>query len=95
MNRLSVLLFSFFCTSLSAQLQICQDSTLNRELIRTGLIHSPLTVDISNSFEANNLQKKVLQQKSIYKDIHINNWKHHGLGKASISNERTMSGDQT
>jgi hypothetical protein len=94
-NRFSVLLFSFFCTALSAQLQICRDSALSREVIRTGLVHSPLTIDTSNSFEANNLQKKVLQHKSIYKDIHITDWQHHGAGKASLSHEQTISGNQT
>ncbi|MEA5129999.1 MAG: glycoside hydrolase family 9 protein [Proteiniphilum sp.] len=94
-NTRFILLFLIFNLTLSAQVQISRDSVLNQELIRTGLIHSPLTVDISNSFEANNWDKKILYQKSIYQDNNITGWKHHGLGKIDFSKDRTINGGQS
>lgn len=90
------LLFLLFYLSLAAQqLQISQDSVLNLELIRTGLIHSPLTVDASNSFEANNLSKKILHHSSIYQVSNIVDWNHHGLGRIDLSEDQTISGGQS
>lgn len=87
-----ILLFLIIDLTLSAQVQISQDSILNQELIKTGLIHSPLTVDVSNSFEACNWDKKILYQKSIYQDNNITDWKHDGLGKIGFSKVRTLNG---
>jgi hypothetical protein len=94
-NTSFILLFSIFNLALSAQVQISRDSVLNQELIRTGLIHSPLTVDISNSFEANNWDKKILYRKSIYQENNITGWEHRGFGKIDFSKDQTINGGQS
>jgi hypothetical protein len=81
--------------SISAQVQICRDSALNRALIQTGLIHSPLPLDVSRSYEANNWKKTILYSTSLNPEKNISGWQHKGLGKITSSTEKTMTGDQT
>ncbi len=108
MNRIKKytnLLFSFIiyisCSiplvtdSISAQVQICQDQALNQALIQTGLIHSPLPLDASHSYEANNRKKTVLYSTPLYPEKNTSGWQHKGLGKITSSTEKTMTGDQT
>ena len=93
-KTITLALILIFTNSLFAQLQITQDSELNEDLIKTGLIHSPLTLDVSKSFEANNLQKEILLSRSIYQNKELTDWQHNGLGKISFSSEKTASEGQ-
>ncbi|MCC8186139.1 MAG: glycoside hydrolase family 9 protein [Bacteroides sp.] len=90
-----ILLFSIFSSvsSVSAQKLWVPDTLLNRQIYETGLIHSPLPVDASRSYEAIGRQKKIVSSRplSIPKDLH--GWKHSGKGEMAYSIERTLSGD--
>ncbi|MDR2919325.1 MAG: glycoside hydrolase family 9 protein [Tannerella sp.] len=96
MNKTTSLITLLLVTNtLFAQLQITQDTALNQDLIRTGLIHSPLPLDASKSFEANNWQKKVLYNQYLYDGKNITDWQHAGLGKIDFSADQTISGKQS
>ncbi|MDR0541425.1 MAG: glycosyl hydrolase family 9, partial [Dysgonamonadaceae bacterium] len=56
--------FMFIQTS-SAQLRLTSDSVLEKAIVQSGLIHSPLPLDNSLSYEAGGLKKKVLSRESI------------------------------
>jgi hypothetical protein len=58
-------LFALSGTVSVAQIRLTQDSVLEREIIRSGLIHSPLPLDTVHSFEANGLKKKVLYSEPL------------------------------
>ena len=87
----SFITFLLITNTLFAQLQITQDSLLNHDLIKTGLIHSPLTLDVSKSFEANNRQKKMLYNQSLYESKKLTGWQHQGLGTIDFSTDKTVN----
>ena len=51
--------------SVHAQIRLTQDCELERQIIETGLIHSPLPLNTENSFEANEKKKKVLYSEPL------------------------------
>lgn len=82
MKRLFVYIFTlFYITSGWAQVSLTSDKQLEKEIIRSGIIHSPLPLDFSRSAEAKGLQKKVLYRESI--SISVKDWKATGYGKLS------------
>ncbi|MDR0349911.1 MAG: glycoside hydrolase family 9 protein [Tannerella sp.] len=96
MNKTTFLISLFFVTgNLFAQINITQDAALNEDLIKTGLIHSPLTLDASKSFEAGNRQKTILYSQSFYQDKTLAGWQHAGLGGISFSDKRTVGDRQS
>jgi len=72
--------------------RLTNDTDLEKEIIRTGLIHSPLPLDVSKSYEANGLKKKVLQSEPLTKENNLTGWSHNGLGYMDYSKEKTVSG---
>jgi hypothetical protein len=94
---MKMLLFIFAMAGLAATLQaqtpLSNDLALEKEIVRTGNIHSPLTPDSSRSFETMSLLKKVLAVQSLVAAQEMANWKHSGLGKISFSKAKTISGN--
>ncbi|MDL2305569.1 glycoside hydrolase family 9 protein [Bacteroides sp. OttesenSCG-928-D19] len=52
--------------TISAQMRLTQDAELEKQIYQTGLIHSPLPLDYSKSFEAQGMQKKVLYSEPLF-----------------------------
>jgi hypothetical protein len=74
------------------QIRLTQDPELEKALIRTGLIHSPLPLDYAKSFEANGLQKKIIRSELLPLKKGADGWKHSGLGSMAFSTEKSVSG---
>jgi hypothetical protein len=89
---LSLLAFSssMFIQTGFAQLRLTSDSVLEKAIIQSGIIHSPLPLDVSRSYEANGLNKKVLSNKVI--PCH-SGWTHAGLGELTYSTEKNIPGN--
>lgn len=85
---LTVCIYSFSF----AQVRLTNDRQLEKEIIQTGLIHSPLPLDVSKSYEAHGLTKKVLRSEPIMTKNDLSGWNHNGLGYMDYSNEKTISG---
>lgn len=92
----------FFCVlfllcwpgaDLAAQVRLTQDSELEKDIIRAGLIHSPLTLDNRYSYEANELKKTVLYNTFIHIENNLEGWNHSGLGKMTYSTGKSVSGN--
>lgn len=93
--RKHVVIFSFaFLISLSglSQQGFTSDEQLEKDIIRTGLIHSPLKLDTSKSAEATGLQKKILYSEPLNKTSGLTGWTQHGFGNISYSTYRSVSG---
>lgn len=87
----TTLLFSFLAIlSISGQQRFTTDEQLERDIIRTGIIHSPLLIDTSKSYEAGELKKNVLYFQKL--NLDKINWKISGSGK--IINTETTTGDK-
>ncbi|MDR0429240.1 MAG: glycoside hydrolase family 9 protein [Tannerellaceae bacterium] len=80
------------CQMSIAQIRLAQDPELEKAIISTGLIHSPLPLDDSNSFEVNGLQKKVRYSAPLSHKKGLDGWNHSGWGKMEFSTEKTISG---
>lgn len=65
MKRVIALLFLIIPCLLPAQIRLTQDPGLEKQIIESGLIHSPLPLDTARSYEAIGLKKKILNRKSI------------------------------
>lgn len=91
-NLLFLLLLSSLATPSFSQVGLTQDPDLEKDIYRSGLIHSPLTLNDANSFEANGLKKKVVDTKPVCSMKSIEGWKHHGYGRISHSSHKTISG---
>lgn len=79
-------------TTAFSQTRITPDETLEKAIIQTGLIHSPLPIDDSRSFEANGLKKKILYSKPLNEWKDLTMWKHAGIGEMTTSMKHTVSG---
>jgi len=88
-----LLILSFL--NLSAQQPLTSDKKLEEDLIRTGIIHSPLSLDESKSFENSELKKKILYNEPLYKGEYKTRWSHFGLGEMTFSDQKTLSGNQS
>ncbi len=80
-------------SSVFAQQALTTDKQLEQDIIRTGLIHSPLPLDVSRSFEAKELLKKVLYTQPLNIGKGLDGWTHAGLGGMEYSRDKTISGD--
>lgn len=89
---LFILVMTGLALTLQAQTPLSNDPALDKEIVRTGNIHSPLMPDLSRSFETMNLQKKVLAAQPLIAAQEMTNWRHSGLGKISLSKSKTISG---
>ncbi|MDR3140690.1 MAG: glycoside hydrolase family 9 protein [Tannerellaceae bacterium] len=75
-----------------AQIRLTQDAQLENALISTGLIHSPLPLDGSKSFETNGLQKKIIHSEPLSRKNSADGWTHDGLGSMEFSTGKSVSG---
>ena len=93
MKRLMLLFLPgcFFLVTF-AQTKISSDTELEKEIIQSGIIHSPLSPDDSNSYEAHGLRKKVLDKYLLTGTRDIFRWSHSGYGKISFSKEMSVAG---
>ncbi len=83
MKKISISLLIIFCSiSCRAQISLTSDKQLEKEIIRSGIIHSPLPLDFSKSAEAKGLQKKVLYTTPL--STSEKDWKASGYGKVSF-----------
>ncbi|MDR2040208.1 MAG: glycoside hydrolase family 9 protein [Bacteroidales bacterium] len=92
-TTLAVLAISFYGASSFAQTKLTQDPVLEKEIIKTGLIHSPLSLNTENSFETNGLKKKISTVSTLCDMKTINGWSHSGQGRMSHSKQKTVSGN--
>lgn len=75
------------------QVRLTQDRMLEQELYKTGLIHRPLAVDTSKSYEARGWSKNVLDSISWAElGIESENWSHQGIGNLTFSRQKAVSG---
>ena len=87
---LSVVLF--LIVGLAIQLQAQIDKKLKDDIRYTGLVHRPLPLDYSKSFESFGLTKKVLQSDLLCDMENLKEWSHKGIGSMSVTTERKISG---
>jgi len=91
-NLLIILLGCIYYTTALSQIRITQSPDLEKDIIQTGVIHSPLPLDDSKSYEAIGLKKKILYSEPLIEGKDTVGWSHSGLGEMSYSNEKTISG---
>ena len=75
-----------------AQVRLTQDENLEKQIYESSLLHQPLPLNITNSFEANGWKKKVIQSTPLTSAVNVEGWSHSGAGSLSFSNEKTISG---
>lgn len=76
-----------------AQTEITPDTILRDEIINSGFIHRPLPLNSNNSYEANELKKKINKRDELYDATNINRWEHSGQGKIFHATDKTISGN--
>lgn len=91
---LTFILIILLCDNISiAQGILSEDPTFNQELIESGLLHIPLPLDYSKSFEAIAEKKEVLHTEPLCQiQPGLPGWKHSGLGNMVYSNDKSISG---
>jgi hypothetical protein len=83
-----LLLTAALCGTAGAQQTgLTGDATLDRSIVESGFIHSPLPLDNSRSYEAYGLTKTVLRSTP----LPVTGWKPAGLGRMTLSKERTAT----
>ena len=94
MRKKSFILLLLFIsnTSLFSQNPLTEDALLEKQIYETGLIHAPLPLNTSRSFEENALKKEVLSSQPLAETEGADGWTHSGAGKMSFSKEKTTSG---
>ena len=97
MRKKSFILLLLFIsnTSLFSQNPLTEDALLEKQIYETGLIHAPLPLNTSRSFEENALKKEVLSSQPLTETEGADGWTHSGAGKMSFSKEKTTSGIYT
>ncbi|MDR1092227.1 MAG: glycoside hydrolase family 9 protein [Prevotella sp.] len=91
MKKTSICLLVFLCpVACQAQISLTSDKQLEKEIIRSGVIHSPLPLDFSRSAEAKGLQKKVLFSEPV--STSDKDWKASGYG--TVSTTATLAGKE-
>lgn len=89
-QRILIFLWVAFGGVFYGQAQICIDPKLEKEIIQSGIIHSLLPVDETNSYEGIGLTKKVLGKQALDVAEDFSNWSHSGYGKISSSKEQSV-----
>ena len=87
-----LILLSIKGINVSAQ-KLTSDSDLEKEIIKTGLIHSPLNLDDSRSFNNFTRNKKVLYSEILCNMENLGGWSHSGLGAMTHSKDKTVLGN--
>ncbi|GAB3049487.1 glycoside hydrolase family 9 protein [Spirosoma pulveris] len=87
--------FLVACTFSAGYAQIEKEGIrkdLYHDIIQSGVIHRPLPLDYSRSYEAVSLGKPVLLSKPLTAASGLSNWKHFGFGNLTMSDVKTKSG---
>lgn len=92
-KNLFLLLFILGYHFVSAQINNVSDPVLGKDIIRTGVLHSPLPLEYDKSFEAKGLKKEILNHSTLCDMKDINGWKHSGYGGISHANTPSLSGN--
>lgn len=94
-TRIALFILSLcVCGSITAQELLSEDVAFDKVLRESGLIHIPLPLDYSKSFEAKAGKKKVLHSEPLSRlQSGLPGWKHSGLGSMSFSTEKSLSGE--
>ena len=71
------------------------DEQLQADIRNTGMVHSPLPIDYSKSFETFGLTKIVLINDLLSDMDNLGKWTHRGIGNMSATSERSISGGQS
>ncbi len=77
----------------SGQVHVSTDTALAGAIIQTGVLHSPLPVDISRSFEANEWKKEIRYSEPLNPSNNLTGWTHNGFGNIQYSTTQTLSGN--
>ena len=85
MRKKSFILLLLFISnaSLFSQNPLTEDALLEKQIYETGLIHAPLPLNTSRSFEENALKKEVLSSQPLTETEGADGWTHSGAGKMS------------
>ena len=78
--------------NLKAQQSLTPDTALASEIIKSGLLHRPLPLDLSRSAEAAELKKKVLVSEPLQAANDPSKWRQSGYGKLSYAGQVMYSG---
>lgn len=73
-----------------SQTRLTPDAQLEKEIRQTGLIHSPLPLDPSRSFEAAGAQKKVLAARPLPICPDLSGWTSQGFGKITYGKQTNV-----
>lgn len=92
MRKILLYISLLLCVSVSAQ-HLTTDKQLEQDIIRTGLIHSPLRLDASRSAETKGLEKKIVYSEPLSRVAGFDGWNHSGWGKMDYSIAKTISGN--
>lgn len=68
------------------------DPQLQQDILKTGYVHSPLTLDYSKSFESFGLTKKVLLSDMLCDMESMDGWSHKGFGGVRLTTDRSITG---
>jgi len=68
------------------------DEQLKTDIRNTGMVHSPLPLDYTKSFEAFGLTKAVHTSEMLCDMESLDKWSHRGIGGISQTSERSISG---
>lgn len=80
-NIVFILLFLAVSNScVWGQKALAPDAQLEQQLYATGLVHRPIPLDFSKSFEANGMQKEVLGRRPLVITPNLEGWSHFGQG---------------
>ena len=72
--------FVFIESHVWGQVSLAHDVQLNQQLYSSGLVHRPLPLDVSKSFESNGWKKDVLRSDTLYVNGKTLGWEHFGEG---------------
>jgi hypothetical protein len=92
-RRLLLFILPIYATIAFGQVQLSQDPVLDKPIVLSGLLHSPLPLDNSRSYETYGAEKKVLSSKILSDMKNLSGWTHSGLGEISHSTRQSVSGN--
>lgn len=85
-SKYIVLLFLMLVNSrVWGQQPLTHDGQLEQQLYSSGLVHRPLPLDVSRSFEANGWKKEIQRSDTLNIDENKGEWSHFGEGKVSFN----------
>ncbi len=87
-----VILIHLWTSMAFAQTRISSDAALGEAIVTSGILHSPLPVDITNSFEANEWKKTASISQPLPIPYNLAGWTHTGYGRMDFSTTQTHSG---